>query len=315
MQPVSARSQTAGPPTGESRALLISADPSRAERFVPILVHAGLEVHQVAHVAQAERLVRQEAFRLVVLVEPVPSIGVLLEKVRGAESRCRHAGIILAASREELAQAERLPVRPNRVVRIDRLEVEGRLRVNDLLNVAPRAGVQAWVRLTWRLGERTQHDLAETVNLSTTGMLLRGCGTIPVGSKLKLEIIQAADQPPISGTAEVVRHARKHRDAAAAVALRFLRLEGDGRARLARLVARSKPTGEAAVRAEDDPADPGGSGEPPVESRVPTPPMGWVRSGSSLHRAVESVYGDDDEETSADGAAHASSDDPTPSRR
>ena len=55
MQPGSAQSQGKGSIVETSRALLISADLSRAERFVPILVHAGLEVHQVAHLTQAER--------------------------------------------------------------------------------------------------------------------------------------------------------------------------------------------------------------------------------------------------------------------
>ena len=276
------------------RALLVSADSSRAEHLVPILVQSGLEVHQVAHLTQAEQMVRSRRFRLVVLVAPVPSVGRLLQTVRGRGSSCRNAGVILVGSSQELARVERLQVRPNHTVRFDRLRVEGRLRVNDLLNVAPRAGVQAWIRLRWRLAGASQRDLAETANLSTTGMLIRGCGLIPVGTEVDFELVSAADEPPVVGRAEVVRHAARGPMAVTAMALRILRLEDDGRARLARLVARGRPAADDGSTADAQAADDPAAADGEADSRQParTPPLVWVRPGASLHRAVESIYDD-----------------------
>lgn len=219
------------------RALVVSADPARAEQLVPMLEHEGLDVHRVLRSSLAHGLIREREFRLIVLVDPVPMIHRLLAAIRSESSHSRKAGVIFAAPADHLDDVRRLPVQPNQLVSLDRLDAEGRERIAALLHVAPRVGLKAWVQLRQCFASEAHRALCRTVNLSTSGMLLRGCTLLPVGTELAFELSRSARDRPITGTAKVVRHGRSDLEPDNCMGLTFIGLDTAGRNRLERYLA------------------------------------------------------------------------------
>ena len=108
--------------------------------------------------------------------------------------------------------------------------------VSRLLAVAPRSGLRLMVRIVVNIGEGAALEMAQTENLSETGMLVRTGEVYPLGSRMSFEFHLGGDRLPIRGEGEVVRQTTGGREAVRGIGIRFVSLERDGLQRLQRFL-------------------------------------------------------------------------------
>jgi hypothetical protein len=167
-------------------------------------------------------------------------IRAFLGSVRKLDSPCRGAGVVLvAAERSCDAAAEHLGRGANRVVPLERVEQHLRPAVEGVLGVAPRLAVTFPVRLTIMVPGFARKVFCQTINVSTSGVLLRIPHSYPAGTDVMFEMLVPAETGPVRGQAIVVRAATQGRERFPGMALSFSSLERNGRERLERFIARA----------------------------------------------------------------------------
>lgn len=101
-----------------------------------------------------------------------------------------------------------------------------------LLERAPRVSVQLMVRVEMDSGDRKILRLAQTENISKTGMLLRTKEELPEETTVGFEFFLPDDSHPITGAASVVRTTGAQDGSHHGVAIRFQSLLGSDQLRL-----------------------------------------------------------------------------------
>ncbi len=92
-----------------------------------------------------------------------------------------------------------------------------------LLDVSPRAAMRVLVRLDVRLdGAQSDKFLAQTEDISTSGMLVVTPKRYPVGSRARFALTLPIDPQPIQGEAEVTRHTDPASDRVRGMGFRFM---------------------------------------------------------------------------------------------
>jgi c-di-GMP-binding flagellar brake protein YcgR len=103
---------------------------------------------------------------------------------------------------------------------------------SQLLGVAARSAARLLVQLHARVGEGSFKRVAQTANISETGMLLSGAPELPLKSKLELEFELPGDSRPIQAIAEVVRHASPEVENLTGIGVRFIEMSSEAAERL-----------------------------------------------------------------------------------
>ena len=101
-----------------------------------------------------------------------------------------------------------------------------------IIEVAPRVQLRALARLDVPSKLGTTRVLCQTVNVSSSGMLVRIDETYPIGTEIGFELTVPGERGPIRGQAEVVRHTSQRRERVTGVALRFRSILGEDQDRL-----------------------------------------------------------------------------------
>lgn len=215
--------------------LVIGAPQRSVETIAPLLQRAEFVVHTADTSVEVLALVQATSFELVVLAYPpvdMPVV-VLLEALRGEDSACRRAGVILLAGPGTLDEAQAFTHRGvNRVV--SRQWPAARLwqAFADLLHVAPRVALRVMAVLDVRLSSGSGHVICHTENVSASGMLLRGAETLVPGTPFDFAFTLPGETRPIRGRAEVVRLADPVRENLRGLGSRFVSFADTGRERL-----------------------------------------------------------------------------------
>ncbi len=215
--------------------LLVGHESSLLETVVPLLRRSGHAVHRSPATSACVELFQATPFQLLVMEHPLSDLdtGGVVAALRTRSSASRSAGLVVVAPDDEAGPLVTMLGRGvNRLVRrSDAAELM--VAVADLLAVAPRRALRTVVQLEVTLGGRPNRTLVQTVNLSRSGMLIRGTGRhFPVGSTIRFELILPGQPTPIRGIAEVVRHAERRRERIDGFGVRFQKLESDGEPRL-----------------------------------------------------------------------------------
>jgi c-di-GMP-binding flagellar brake protein YcgR len=126
----------------------------------------------------------------------------------------------------------------NRAIGID--WPEGRLHraIADLLEVAPRISLRVLVHMKVEVENQNRRSLYQTVNISRTGMLLRGDDNIDPGTRFSFFFGIPDGRRLVEGTAEVVRRTNPMREGTSGLGVRFLRIAGEGEEQLESFVTR-----------------------------------------------------------------------------
>jgi len=222
--------------------LLAGIDRRLLEEEAPFLRRLSVEAHFAKRPAAAVPLVAENPYDLLMLGFPMADLQLpaFIAAVRGKDSPCRSAGILLLAEPDALDDARRLLGQGvNRVVPAAGAAEVFEKAVSELANVAPRCGMRTPVRMEVQLGEGRQRILCQTENLSATGMLLRGAQTFPVGSTLAFELTLPDVGGSLSGEAEVVRHTAP-KEGVHGFAVRFLSLADEGQKKISAFLDRPR---------------------------------------------------------------------------
>ena len=215
--------------------LLIGHESPVLEAVVPLLRRSEFAVHRSPADPGCVELFQATPFHLLVMEHPVTGISTeeVVAALRSTQSASRNAGLVVVVPDEEMESLRHLLGRGvNRLVRLSDA-AELMMAVADLLAVAPRKSLRAVVQLEVSLAGQRNRTLVQTVNLSRTGMLIRGGGRhFTVGSTIRFELLLPGQPSPIRGTAEVVRLAEWRREHVDGFGVRFQNLDGDGEPRL-----------------------------------------------------------------------------------
>ncbi len=150
-----------------------------------------------------------------------------VDAVRKEDSSCRRAALVLLARSDAILEAEMHAGRgANRVVPEDVPASLLQEILPGLVNPAPRHPLRALTRLEVPSELGPNRLLCQTVNVSSTGMLVRLDEDFPVGMQVSFELLVPGDAKPIRGRAEVVRHTVPRREMFGGLALRFCSFRG-----------------------------------------------------------------------------------------
>lgn len=217
------------------RILVVALDLAVCQRLVPTLERNGFEVDRVTGGRSALALASRIGFNLLLCAHPLPDMGVheLLATLRRDGSPCQATLVVVVTPPEQMAAARaHLGRGADHVFSSAAPDEALQIFVSRLLNVEPRAAARAAVRLRAQLGGRAAFVLAQTQDVSTTGMLVRTAQPPPVGTSVGFELVVADDQPRVRGEAVVVRHALGEGGALIGAGLRFVNLDADAQKRL-----------------------------------------------------------------------------------
>jgi hypothetical protein len=217
------------------RVLLTGLEQSELRRLLPPLAAYGLQLHHVPWGDDAIDLVLAERFDAIVVSFPAEgaSLARFLSSVRSASGLSRDCGLVLlvAAGSEERAR-QLVGHGVNRVVPLDAPRRELAQVVVELLQVAPRVPLRLPTRILLKDKDRRSASFCQTVNLSTSGMLVAGFAIYPVGALLDFELTLPGDQLPLRGGAEIARHANPTREGVEGFGARFVTFRDTDRLRL-----------------------------------------------------------------------------------
>lgn len=229
--------------TSHSRhVLLVGTDETVLERIAPMLRRSNFDVHTVAPSPVLFDLVLGTSFELVLVAYPLSDLALddLIDALRREGSWCRDAAVALLAQPDYLDDAQaQVDLGINRALALD--WPEGRLHraISDLLEVAPRVSIRVLVHMTIEIADNHQRSVYQTVNLSRSGMLLRGDDNLDPGTQFSFFFGIPDGRRLVEGSAEVVRRTNPTREGTTGLGVRFLSLVGEAEEQLESFVARS----------------------------------------------------------------------------
>lgn len=217
------------------RILAVVNDRALYKKLAHLLDRSSFEVNRIPSGAGALILVGNLRYDLIVVEAPLPDLDVqsFLNAVRTLDSPCSASSVlILTQGAEELDISDSLLGDDMAVLPSDSEDRVMQSTASQLLGVAARSAARLLVQLHARVGEGSFKRVAQTANISETGMLLSGAPELPLKSKLELEFELPGDSRPIQATAEVVRHASPDVENLTGIGVRFLEMSAEAAERL-----------------------------------------------------------------------------------
>jgi hypothetical protein len=201
------------------------------EKLAPVLRRDAVQVDWVATPEAGVNLAGEHRYD-VILMDAVPCDWPLERVVRSfreATSPSRNAAIMVLAEPDQVDVARALRSRGvNRVMLVtDPPEIICD-QMATLLEVAPRVQVRLATNVEAALGNTGRELFCQTVNLSSTGMLIRTQHRPPLGTPVVFKISLSEQFGTICGRGEIVRHAVTGQGGIDGVAIRFVSFANDG---------------------------------------------------------------------------------------
>jgi uncharacterized protein (TIGR02266 family) len=222
--------------------LVVGADGDAMERIAPMLRRAEFNVHTAAPSPVVFDLVLGTSFELILVGYPMRDLVLddLIDTLRREGSWCQKAALVLLSEPDHLDDALALvDLGVNRAISLD--WPEGRLHqaIGDLLDVSPRVSLRVLVHLKVEVQNQSKRSLYQSVNISRSGMLLRGDDKLDPGTRFSFFFGIPDGRRLVEGTAEVVRRTNPIREGTSGIGVRFIRLAGEGQEQLESFVARN----------------------------------------------------------------------------
>jgi hypothetical protein len=223
--------------------LLVGAPRSGAHQIAPLLRRADFDVHSVEASQFVLDLIMGTAFELLIVGYPLPEIDIheLLGAIRDCGSGCRRAGVLLLARTGFLEAAQSLVTfGANRAVGENWAESRVWQAVGDLLSISPRADLRSMVYADIAGDDNTDRLLYRSVNVSSSGMLLKGLDHPSPGTRFDFSFRLPSEPRPVEGNAEIVRRADLKREGFRGIGARFTSIHEEGLYRLERYITYSR---------------------------------------------------------------------------
>jgi CheY-like chemotaxis protein len=223
--------------------LVVGAEGDTLETIAPMLRRAEFNVHTASLSPVVFDLVLGTSFELVVVSYPLRELSLddLIETLRREGSWCRKAALVLLAEPEHLDDAlAMVDLGVNRAIGLDWSESRLQQAIGDLLEVAPRITLRVLVHLKVEVQQESRRALYQTVNISRTGMLLRGDDNLDPGTRFSFFFGIPDGRRLVEGTGEVVRRTNPIREGTSGLGIRFVRIAGEGAEQLESFVTRNQ---------------------------------------------------------------------------
>ena len=210
--------------------LTVALDDETAERIAPLLNRQSLVVRSLDQGTVALKLAHRDRFHLVICRYPLPDMKLreFVTAIRADGSASKDTSLLLLTI-PEMATEARHGVQGGPFLVFSGQEPLGSLGQGaaHLLQVAPRYAPRISTRLRTNLKEDAELFKGLIVNLSRSGMLVKEIPMLPVGAVCFFEFTLPNGEI-IRGQAEVVRHAKPHRERVMGFAMRFIDFEPGG---------------------------------------------------------------------------------------
>jgi len=224
-------------------ALFITDGGTIFDPIVPLLRRSNFTIRRTGADVGCVELVQESPFTLVVIEYPVAGLSLdeFVKEIRAPSSASRRAGLMVIADDEEAPSLERLVgMGINRLIRRSHVGSEFLMALADLVTIERREPLRTVLRLQVQASTSSNTILAQTENLSASGMLVRGSTRhFPVGSEIEFQLALPDQQEPIKGRGEIVRHAQRRKERIEGFGVRFTSLSPNGAARLRNFLERN----------------------------------------------------------------------------
>lgn len=203
------------------------------------LNRSSLEVNHVTSAQSSLILTNNLSYDLILAEHPMADLGLgeFLASIRSADSPSARCPLLLFAEEERIdALATQLDGQLDHVLPATVSGGEIERTISRVLGVAARSASRILVRLEVELNPGKLLRACQTVNISTSGMLVRIRQPIAVGTELGIRFNLPGDGRAIEATARVVRHSAPDVEGLRGVGLQLLDLTEDAQDQLAAFV-------------------------------------------------------------------------------
>ena len=224
-----------GPHESPPSTLVVAPRLAMAERLTGLMRQLTHRVEVAFELEQAGTVARSRRFDVVVVAfeNPPDEISWLAAAVRRNGSASRGAALIVCCDAFAAQQTNQvLWPGVNRIVLLSESDEALLPAVERLLDVAPRVRAALPSRIEVAGPGFARRFFCQTVNVSSSGMLLRVPHSLRPGTQLRFELFVSSAVPPVRGQARVVRLARPDREPFPAVGVAFSHLEVEDQVRL-----------------------------------------------------------------------------------
>lgn len=196
-------------------------------------------LEQVSHGVDALDRATRRHFELIMMEFPLLDLDMedFLSELRGPESTSRESPVVVLTGSVDRRALEALG--PERLSGVEiYTHSRGALRaITRRLHLSDRLRAELRVAMVGTTEDARGTQLAQTRNISVTGMLLGVDFLLPVGTIAPIAVELSSEEPPIRGGAEVVRHTDPVREKVTGMGVRFVGLLDEDRRRLSEFVA------------------------------------------------------------------------------
>jgi len=215
----------------ETKVLAAGIERGTFEHLAPVLRRGAVQVDWVETPEAGVDIAGEHRYD-VILMDAMPCdwpLEKVVRSFRDPASPSRGAAILVLAEPDQVDVARALRSRGvNRVMLVtDPPEIICD-QMATLLEVAPRVQVRLATNVEAELGNSGRELFCQTVNLSSTGMLIRTQHRPPIGTPAVFKIRLSETVGTIFGRGEIVRHASMSRGGVDGVAIRFVSFTKDG---------------------------------------------------------------------------------------
>lgn len=215
----------------DTKVLAAGIERGTFEHLAPVLRRGAVQVDWVATPEAGVNAAGEHRYD-VILMDAVPCdwpLEKVVRSFRDPASPSRSAAILVLAEPDQVDVARALRSRGvNRVMLVtDPPEIICDQMAN-LLEVAPRVQIRLATNVEAALGNAGRELFCQTVNLSSTGMLIRTQNRPPLGTPVVFKICLSDTVGTICGEGEIVRHATTSHGGVDGMAIRFVGFAKDG---------------------------------------------------------------------------------------
>jgi DNA-binding NarL/FixJ family response regulator len=221
---------------GARNVLVVEVPQALFDRVAPVLRRRSFEVDRFPDAARALELLAAVPFQAVVVGYPMREI--VLERFLAAvaDGESALASVAVLTAKEHRDEVEGYLNRGvDLILAAENAPEEMQRLLCALFGVAPRSAMRTMVKLEVQLGSEgpTERFMAQTENISTSGMLVVTRRRYPLGTTVGFELLLPAGRGSVSGLAEVARHTEPGQDRVEGIGLRFLSFRDASSARVA----------------------------------------------------------------------------------
>lgn len=192
---------------GRSRNLLVveGREPVPAS-FNRILDHCGHDVFRIQGGAGVADYLDHYGFQLMLIFDPLGDLDTvrLLDALRERIDPASFPTTLILATQSRLERFEDLVDHSVSVLSTDADSTQTKVALSRFLQAPPRAARRVFVRLTAIVGRGQVLRVAQTENVSETGVLLRGSLPLPVGTSVQVQF-ELAEGSRLRAEGRVIR--------------------------------------------------------------------------------------------------------------